>query len=254
MSRKQHLIRTAPWLAFLATALILPLVYLPNAPLPVGKGLLAVMGSGALVGAALGAAAYLPSRRLLEPGERRWRLMPVFVALTGGALGGAAGAALLDGARVVQRRAVELPIVRIESLPSRRHYPIQIATLSPLDPTGQDHVPVNAADGGQLREGDCLKGVVERGWLGGLWAGRYRAGPCSPSRGAPGPRVIVPDGGFADWRWHRPRGYRIGARGEAWDEALPAALTCRLRPDRWLYRCSRDRRTDRTVMAKSPGE
>ena len=62
---------------------------------------------------------------------------------------------------------MELPIVKMEQLPARRRSSgIQITTLSPLDPTGPDHVAEESVDGRQVQEGYCLTGTIERGWLG----------------------------------------------------------------------------------------
>lgn len=142
----------------------------------------------------------------------------------------------------VARRApqeVELPIVKLEKLPARRRTSgIQIATLSPLDPSGPDHIAAENIKGRYVREGDCLAGVVERGWLGGLWVRHFEARPCSKERGTPGSHVIVPASGFSSWRWHQPRDFRPKPQGQAWDDALPADVTCRIRPGAWLYRCS----------------
>ena len=227
------------WLVFLLVGLSLPVTYLLQAPAPVGTGLLRVFGWGGLIGAGVGAIVRLSCSSIFD--ARTWwsriRVSAGCIAL--GAFGGAGGGAWLDQLRVVERQAVELPIVKVEQLPARRRSSgIQIATLSPLDPTGQDHVAAENIVGRQVREGDCLTGTLERGWLGGVWVKRYEARPCSKERGDPGSHVIVFNSRFSSWHWHQPRNFRAGGRKRAWDDGMPANLVCRVRPGGWLYRCS----------------
>lgn len=227
------------WLVFLLIGLSLPVTYLLQAPAPVGTGLLQVFGWGGLIGAGVGAIVRVLCTSLLD--TRSWwsRIRVSAGCIVLGVFGGAGGAAWIDQLRVVERQTVELPIVKIEQLPARRRSSgIQISTLSPLDPTGQDHVAAENVDGRQVQEGYCLTGNVERGWLGGSWVRRYRANLCSKQRGLPGSHVIVSTNGFLSWRWHQPRNYRPEQRGRAWDDAMPVDLTCRVRPGGWLYRCS----------------
>ncbi len=222
----------------LMASLILPLVYLPQAPSPVGTGLLRVFGWGALVGVGLGALVCTAHRPLADAGTRGGKLAALIGVVSMGVCGGAAGGALLDQSRVIATTKFELPIVKVERLSGRRRYSLQIATLSPLDPTGPDHVAATAIDGDRVREGECLIGIVERGLLGGAWVKRYRAGTCSIARGSAGSHVIVTGDDFSSWRWHRPRSIRLERATRAWDEGLPAGLTCRVRSGAWLYRCS----------------
>ena len=226
--------RPGLWLVFLLVGLSLPVTYLLQAPAPVGTGLLRVFGWGGLIGAGAGAIVRLSCSSIFDASTwwSRIRVSAGCIAL--GAFGGAGGGAWLDQLRVVERQAVELPIVEVEQLPSSA---IKIATLSPFDPTGQDHVAAEDIDGRQIQEGYCLTGTVERGWLGGVWIRRYKASLCSKQRGVPGSHVIVSTSDFSSWRWHQPRNYRPEQQGRAWDDAVPVDLTCRVRPGSWLYRC-----------------
>lgn len=231
--------RIGLWLAFLVVGLSLPLTYLLQAPVPIGSGLLQVFGWGGLIGAAVGALIRTLCSPLFQ--ARTWWSRGKVTAgcILLGALGGAGSGAWLDQLRVVHRQEVELPIVKLEKLPARRRTSgIQIATLSPLDPTGPDHIAAANIKGRYVREGYCLTGVVERGWLGGLWVRHFEARPCSKVRGSPGSHVIVAASDFSSWRWHQPRDFRPEREGQAWDDALPADLSCRVRPGAWLYRCS----------------
>lgn len=237
--RTRLIFRTGLWLSFLLVGLSLPLTYLLQAPAPIGAGLLRVFGWGGLIGAGVGVLVLVSCLPIYDP-RSRWSKIKAgigYVAL--GAFGGAGGAAWIDQLRVVNRQHVELPIVKIEQLPARRRSSgIQVSTLSPLNPTGQDHVAAEYIDDRQVREGDCLSGVVERGWLGGVWVRRYKTRPCSKERGLPGSHVIISVNDFSSWRWHQPPNYRPENSGRAWDDAMPVNLTCRLRPGSWLYRCS----------------
>ncbi len=238
-NRSALILLTGGWLAFLVVSLGAATTYLLQAPIPIGPGMTKVFGFGALAGLTLGAATPFLCAPLFSERTKLGRLKVAFGCIVTGAFGGAGVAAWTNQLRVVKTHAVELPIVEIQQLPSRRRASsIQIATLLPLDPTGQDHVSAEYIDGPQIRAGDCLKGIIEHGWLGGAWVRRYSAKPCSMSRGNPGPNVIVPDGNFSSWRWHNPRNYRLKRRGQAWDDAMPVNLTCRLRPQSWIYRCS----------------
>lgn len=224
---------------FLVFGLSLPLTYLLQAPAPIGGGLLRVFGWGGLIGAVVGALIRVFCSSLFQ--ARTWWSRGKVTAgcIFLGTLRGAGSDAWLDQWRVVHRQEVELPIVKLEKLPARRRTSgIQVATLSPLDPSGPDHIAAENIKGRYVREGDCLAGVVERGWLGGLWVRHFEARPCSKERGTPGSHVIVPARGFSSWRWHQPRDFRPKPQGQAWDDALPADVTCRIRPGAWLYRCS----------------
>lgn len=231
--------RIGLWLAFLVLGLSLPLTYLLQAPAPIGSGLLRVFGWGGLIGATVGALIRILCSPLFQ--ARTWWSRGKVTAgcIFLGALGGAGSGAWLDQLRVVHRQEVELPIVKVEKLPARRRTSgIQIATLSPLDPTGPDHIAAENIKGRYVGEGDCLTGVVERGWLGGMWVRQFKARPCSKERGTPGSHVIVSASRFSSWRWHQPRNLQSKRQGRAWDDALPADLSCRVRPGTWLYRCS----------------
>ena len=237
--RSASVYRLGLWLVFLLVGLSLPLTYLLQAPAPVGTGLLRVFGWGGLIGAGVGTIVRLSCSPVFDACTW-WSRIRVTIGCVGlGAFGGAGGAAWIDQLRVVARQAVELPIVEVEQLPARRRSSgIQIATLSPLDPTGQDHVAAENIDGRRVQEGYCLTGTVERGWLGGVWIRRYKASLCSKQRGVPGSHVIVSTSDFSSWRWHQPRNYRPEQQRRAWDDAMPVDLTCRVRPAGWLYRCS----------------
>lgn len=237
MSRTHFLLRTGIWLVFLITALVLPLAYLYRAPTPVGTGLLRVFGWGALVGVGLGAVVYVLYRPLTEHRTQGGKLKALFGSVAMGVFGGAGGAALLDQSRIVDVRAVELPIVKIEQLPDRRRDAFQVATLAPMNPTHEDRLSATEVNGKWVREGYCLVGVVEQGWLGGAWVRRYTARPCSNRRGASSSHVITADADFGLWQWYTPRAYRLASQGRALDEGLPPNLTCRTRQGSWLYRC-----------------
>jgi len=237
--RSASLYRSGLWLVFMFVALLLPITYLLQVPAPVGTGLLRIFGWGGLIGAGVGAIVRVLCSSMFD--ARSWwsRIRLIIGLVTLGAFGGAAGAAWIDQSRVVDRQAVELPIVKIEQLPARRRGSgIQIATLLPLDPTDEDHVRAADIDGRQLQEGNCLTGMVQRGWLGGVWVRRYKASLCSKARGRPGSHVIVTTKGFASWRWHQTANRRPEQPGPAFDHALPVDLTCRMRRGGWLYQCS----------------
>lgn len=239
MGRKQFIVRAGSWLAFLVTTLTLPFIYLSDAPTPVGTGLLRVFGGGALTGIALGAVVFVFYRPVSGQRTRGGKLKALFGVISMGVFGGAAGAALLDQSRIVEAHAVELPIVKIEQLPARRRATaIQIATLAPLNPTYEDHLSAREVAGKWVREGACLVGMVERGWLGGVWVRRYTARPCSQRRGASSSGVITAEADFRSWRWYTPGVNKPDGEGRRSDTGLPSNLTCRTRQDSWLYRCA----------------
>ncbi len=105
------------WPVFLLVGLSLPVTYLLQAPAPVGTGLLRVFGWGGLIGAGVGAIVRLSCSSIFD--ARTWwsriRVSAGCIAL--GAFGGAGGGAWLDQLHVVERQAVELPIVKVEQLP-----------------------------------------------------------------------------------------------------------------------------------------
>ena len=237
--RSALILRTGGWLAFLVVSLGAASTYLLQAPIPVGSGMAHIFGFGALAGLVLGAAIPVFCAPLFSERTAFGRLKVALGCIVMGVFGGAGAAAWTNQLRVTETQRVELPIVELQQLPSRqRASSIQIATLLPLNPTGQDHISPRYLDGSHVREGDCLVGTVEHGWLGGAWVRRYSAKPCSKGRGTPGPSVIVSNGDFSSWRWHQPRNYRLERQGQAWDDAMPTNLTCRLRPQSWLYQCS----------------
>ena len=203
MDRTQFILRAGVWLAFLVAALGLPLIYLSDAPTPIGTGLLGVFGWGALVGVSLSVAVYVLYRPLSDHRNLAGKLKALAGVISMGIFGGAAGAALLDQSRTIDTRAVELPIVKIEELPARRRAAaLQIATLAPLDPTYEAHLPASDVGGKWVRQGNCLVGVLERGWLGGAWVRRYTAQPCSKGRGvSASSHVLIVNAVFASWRW-----------------------------------------------------
>lgn len=239
VSRKQFIVRTGFWLAFLVTTLTSSFIYLSEPPTPVGTGLLRVFGWGALAGIVLGALVYVLHRPLHGQRTPGGKLKALFGVAAMGVFGGAAGAALLDQSRIVDAQAVELPIVRIERLPARRRATaLQIATLAPLDPTYEDHLAASKVSGKWVKEGACLVGVVEHGWLGATWVRRYTARPCARIRGASSSSIITGEADFRSWRWYTPGINKPDGEGRRIDTGLPFNLTCRTRQGSWLYRCT----------------
>lgn len=219
----------------------LPILYFFDPPLPFGSGQTRLMGWGGLIGTGCGIAIFLIRRPSFRK-RSAWKRGAVLAACAGmGLFAGASAAAWLDQQRVVKSYSVELPIVKVlQAGPQPRRDRIRIATIAPLSPTHEDHVPATFVRGaGRLvQAGDCLVGRMEHGWLGGAWVRSFAARPCSGQRGPAGTHVMTMDTGFASWRWHRPSHYKRVSPQEASDEALPVDRSCRMAQGGWLYRCT----------------
>ncbi|MCE7797778.1 hypothetical protein LWE61_14600 [Sphingobium sufflavum] len=239
MSKAQFLSRTGIWLVFLIAGLSLPFLYLRNPPIPFGMAQLRVAGWGAVIGIGSSLAVMLLYWPILGQRKSGERIAGILSALSLGIFGGASGAALLNEGHVVNAFAVELPIVKIKQLrSSRRGDAVQIATLAPVLPTYQVNIPASLIRGKEVREGDCLTGIVQQGRLGGLWAQSFTAHPCSQKRGLPASHVMTIDQGFALWRWHAPRNDKRTGQQQVTDSAIPVDFACLTREGSWLYRCT----------------
>lgn len=240
MSKAQFLSRTGIWLVFLIAGLGLPFLYFRNSPIPFGMAQLRVAGWGAVIGIGSSLAMLMLYWPILGQRNLGGRIAVILSTLSLGIFGGASGAALLNEGHVVHSFVVELPIVKIKQLSSRRGGDaIQIATLAPVVPTYQVDIPASSIRGKKAREGDCLTGIIEQGRLGGLWAQSFTAHPCSPERGLPASHVMTIDEGFALWRWHGPRNYKRTGQQQATDSAIPVDFACLTRAGSWLYRCTK---------------
>lgn len=205
MTNRQALVRFGIWLAFLIAAVCLPLLYFFNAPAPIGSGLMPVLGWGAVIGIGTSVAIFLSHRPIFQKETRGGKIKIFLICVWGGTFGGASGAALLDQNHVVNSYAVELPIVKIRQRgSSRRREDVHIETIEPLVPTLPVNIMASSIRSPIIREGDCLIGRVEQGFLGGMWVRAFDAQPCSNMRGRSVTHVLTTDGQFSSWRWHRP--------------------------------------------------
>lgn len=81
--------------------------------------------------------------------------------------------------------------------------------------------------------GQCLFGRLRRGLFAASWLSRLSVTSCSAKRGEAGTNVLMPINRWMDWRWHKPRSFRLDGSHQAYDEALPQSATCRTERESW---------------------
>jgi hypothetical protein len=245
--RFDFILRQGLWLVSLLASITLPVVYFSRPFAPVTPGLTSILGWGSLLGviAGLGAAAfYVPlMRRQSTIGRIGYWLTSAMM----GAFAGWAALGLLNDRGGTPLGDVELPIARVEQAGDQ----FSIYTMLPSSPSNIMRISSTEIIGLPVA-GQCLFGRLRRGLLDRKWLSRLSVTSCSAKRGEAGTNVLMPINRWMDWRWHKPRSFRLDGSHQAYDEALPQSATCRTERESWLYQCfpkGAGRRRRQSVMS-----
>ncbi|WP_430637535.1 hypothetical protein [Sphingomonas hankookensis] len=164
-----------------------------------------------------------------------------------GAFAGWAALGLLNDRGGTPLGDVELPIARVEQAGDQ----FSIYTMLPSSPSNIMRISSTEIIGLPVA-GQCLFGRLRRGLFAASWLSRLSVTSCSAKRGEAGTNVLMPINRWMDWRWHKPRSFRLDGSHQAYDEALPQSATCRTERESWLYQCfpkGAGRRRRQSVMS-----